>query len=128
MRINNTSALVTGGASGLGEATARALRQAGATVTLFDRDEGRAKALADELGGATGYVGGDVGDPEAVSAAVELAAAAGEFRLTVCCAGIGWAQRTIGRNGEPHDFDAFKTVVNVNLIGTFNVMRIAAGA
>jgi NAD(P)-dependent dehydrogenase (short-subunit alcohol dehydrogenase family) len=57
-----------------------------------------------------------------------LAVAAGEFRIAVSCAGIGWAQRTIGRNGEPHDFDAFKTVVNVNLIGTFNVMRIAASA
>jgi NAD(P)-dependent dehydrogenase (short-subunit alcohol dehydrogenase family) len=128
MRINNTSALVTGGASGLGEATARALRAAGATVTLFDRDEARAKALADDLGGATSYVAGDVGDPEAVGQAVELAVAAGEFRVAVSCAGIGWAQRTIGRTGEPHDLDAFKTVVAVNLIGTFNVMRIAASA
>jgi NAD(P)-dependent dehydrogenase (short-subunit alcohol dehydrogenase family) len=128
MRINNTSALVTGGASGLGAATAKALRAAGATVTIFDRDEARAKAFAEELGGATSYVAGDVGDPDAVNQAVELAAAAGEFRITVNCAGIGWAQRTIGRTGEPHDFDAFKTVVNVNLIGTFNVMRLAAGA
>ena len=62
MRINNTSALVTGGASGLGEATARALHAAGATVTLFDRDEARAKATADDIGGATSYVAGDVGD------------------------------------------------------------------
>ncbi|MGD0083834.1 MAG: SDR family NAD(P)-dependent oxidoreductase [Acidimicrobiales bacterium] len=128
MRINNTSALVTGGASGLGAATAQALRAAGATVTIFDRDEARAKAFAEELGGATSYVAGDVGDPEAVNQAVELAATAGEFRITVNCAGIGWAQRTIGRTGEPHDFDAFKTVVNVNLIGTFNVMRLAASA
>jgi NAD(P)-dependent dehydrogenase (short-subunit alcohol dehydrogenase family) len=128
MRINNTSALITGGASGLGEATARALHAAGATVTLFDRDEARAKATAAAIGGATSYVAGDVGDPEAVGQAVELAVAAGEFRIAVSCAGIGWAQRTIGRNGEPHDFDAFKTVVNVNLIGTFNVMRIAASA
>jgi NAD(P)-dependent dehydrogenase (short-subunit alcohol dehydrogenase family) len=128
MRINSTSALVTGGASGLGEATARALHAAGATVTLFDRDEARAKATAEAIGGATTYVAGDVGDPDAVTEAVELAASAGAFRITVSCAGIGWAQRTIGRNGEAHDLDAFKTVVNVNLIGTFNVMRIAAGA
>jgi len=128
MRIDNTSALVTGGASGLGEATARALHAAGATVTLFDRDEARAKATAEDIGGATSYVAGDVGDPDAVTQAVELAASAGEYRITVSCAGIGWAQRTIGRNGEPHDYEAFKTVVNVNLVGTFNVMRIAAGA
>jgi NAD(P)-dependent dehydrogenase (short-subunit alcohol dehydrogenase family) len=128
MRIDNTSALVTGGASGLGEATVRALTEKGAACTIFDRDEGRAKALADELGGSTGYAAGDVGDPAAVEEAVEKAAAAGTFRIVVNCAGIGWAQRTIGRQGEPHDFDAFKTVVNVNLIGSFNVMRIAAGA
>jgi NAD(P)-dependent dehydrogenase (short-subunit alcohol dehydrogenase family) len=128
MDINNTSALVTGGASGLGEATVRALTAKGAMCTIFDRDEARAKTLADELGGGTNYVAGDVGDPDAVTRAVEQAAASGEFRININCAGIGWAQRTIGRQGEPHDFDAFKTVVNVNLIGTFNVMRIAAGA
>ncbi|MHB8244009.1 MAG: SDR family NAD(P)-dependent oxidoreductase [Acidimicrobiales bacterium] len=128
MEINNTSALVTGGASGLGEATVRALTAKGATCTIFDRDETRAKALASELGGGTNYVAGDVGDEEVVALAVDQAAGAGVFRLTVNCAGIGWAQRTIGRQGEPHDFNAFKTVVNVNLIGSFNVMRIAAGA
>jgi len=128
MRIEDTSALVTGGASGLGEATVRALTAKGSVCTIFDRDEGRAKALADELGGKTTYAAGDVGDPAAVEEAVAKAAAAGTFRIVVNCAGIGWAQRTIGRQGEPHDLDAFKTVVNVNLIGSFNVMRIAAGA
>ena len=128
MHINNTAALVTGGASGLGEATVRALSAHGALCTIFDRDEARAKSLADELGGGTSYVAGDVGDADAVTRAVEQAAASGEFRVNVNCAGIGWAQRTIGRQGEPHDFDAFKTVVNVNLVGTFNVMRLAAGA
>ncbi len=128
MEINGTSALVTGGASGLGEATARALSAAGAKVTLFDRDGARARATAADIGGATSYVACDVGDSDAVTRAVEMAREAGELRIAVSCAGIGWAQRTIGRNGEAHDFDAFKTVVNVNLIGTFNVMRIAAGA
>ena len=97
--------------------------------TLFDRDEARAKATAEAIGGATSYVAGDVGDPEAVTRGGR---AGGEpparSASPISCAGIGWAQRTIGRNGEPHDFDAFKTVVNVNLVGTFNVMRIAAGA
>lgn len=128
MDINKTSALVTGGASGLGEATVRALTAKGAVCVIFDRDEERASKLAGELGGGTSYVAGDVGDEEAVGRAVEKAASTGAFRTTVNCAGIGWAQRTIGREGEPHDFNAFKTVVNVNLVGTFNVMRLAAGA
>lgn len=125
---HTTSALVTGGASGLGEATVRALTAKGAACTIFDRDEAKAKALADELGMGTSYAAGDVGDEEAVLSGVEQAASAGQFRITVNCAGIGWAQRLIGREGDPHDYNAFKTVVNVNLIGTFNVMRLAAGA
>ncbi len=128
MLIDNTSALVTGGASGLGEATVRALVRKGAACTIFDRDEARARVLAEELGGATGYAAGDVGDAAAVEDAVAKATEAGTFRIVVNCAGIGWAQRTIGRQGEPHDLEAFKTVVAVNLTGTFNVMRIAAGA
>ncbi len=128
MQIDGVGALVTGGASGLGEATVRALTAKGALVTIFDRDESKARALADQLGGAVSYVSGDVGDPEAVTSAVELASAAAPLRINVNCAGIGWAQRTIDRQGEPHDFEAFKTVVNINLIGTFNVMRLAAAA
>lgn len=128
MEINATSALVSGGASGLGEATARALAARGATVTIFDRDEQRAKSLVTELGAGTSYVAGDVGDPDAVGRAVDQAASSGTLRINVNCAGIGWAQRIIDRSGEPHDFGAFKTVVNVNLVGTFNVMRLAASA
>ncbi len=128
MDIKDCSALVTGGASGLGEATVRALTERGARCTIFDRDEARAKALADELGGGADYVAGDVSDEGDAGRAVAQAATGGDLRITVNCAGIGWAQRTIDREGNPHDLGAFKTVVTVNLIGSFNVMRLAAGA
>ncbi|MGO9583630.1 MAG: SDR family NAD(P)-dependent oxidoreductase [Acidimicrobiales bacterium] len=128
MEISGSGAIVSGGASGLGEATVRALASRGAIVTILDRDEPRARALAEELGAGTSYAAGDVGDPEAVARAVEQAAARAVLRIDVNCAGIAWVQRTIGRQGEPHDFEAFKTVVSVNLIGTFNVMRLAAAA
>jgi NAD(P)-dependent dehydrogenase (short-subunit alcohol dehydrogenase family) len=128
LRIEGTAALVSGGASGLGAATVRALAERGAVVTIFDRDGPRGEALAGELGGAASWVAGDVGDPDAVARAVELAAASGELRINVNCAGVGWAQRTVGRQGEPHDLEAFKTLVAINLIGTFNVMRLAASA
>jgi NAD(P)-dependent dehydrogenase (short-subunit alcohol dehydrogenase family) len=128
MQITGTSAIVTGGASGLGEATVRQLTAKGATCTIFDRDEARAKALAAEVGGGTSYVAGDVGDPEAVRGAVMLAGEAGPLRITVNCAGIGMAMRTVGRDNSPHDLDVFKMIVAVNLIGTFNVMRLAASA
>ncbi|MGH9302927.1 MAG: SDR family NAD(P)-dependent oxidoreductase [Acidimicrobiales bacterium] len=128
MQIDGTAALVTGGASGLGEATVRALTARGAVCTIFDRDAERAESLASSLGESTKVATGDVGDPEAVTEAVAQANGGGTLRIVVNCAGIGWAQRTIDREGALHDLEAFKTVVNVNLVGTFNVMRIAAGA
>jgi NAD(P)-dependent dehydrogenase (short-subunit alcohol dehydrogenase family) len=128
MQISGSGALVSGGASGLGEATVRALVAKGAAVTIFDRDEAKARALVDELGGPTSSVAGDVGDAEAVARAVEQAAATATLRINVNCAGIAWVQRTLGRQGEPHDLEVFKTVISVNLIGTFNVMRLAAAA
>jgi NAD(P)-dependent dehydrogenase (short-subunit alcohol dehydrogenase family) len=128
MRIEGAAALVTGGASGLGEATVRRLTAAGAAVTIVDRDEKRADALAAELGGQVRAIAADVGDPEQVKAAVDLAASGPPLRIAVNCAGIGWAQRTIGRDGSPHDFGAFELVLRVNLIGTFNVLRLAASA
>ena len=126
MDINGSVALVSGGASGLGEATARTLAAAGATVVLADLNADKGKALADELGGS--FVETNVADEDSVRAAVDTAAGAGTFRIAVSCAGIGWAQRTVGRDGSPHDLGAYRKIIEVNLIGTFNVLRLAASA
>jgi NAD(P)-dependent dehydrogenase (short-subunit alcohol dehydrogenase family) len=129
MKTYDVAAVVSGGASGLGEATVRELAARGAAVTILDLQEERGKALADELGGHTTFVRTDVTDPESVQAAVEEATGKDRpLRIAISCAGIGWAQRTVGRGGEPHDFDAFVKVVTVNLVGTFNVMRLAGSA
>ena len=128
MRIEGVGALVTGGASGLGGATVRRLAAAGAAVTIVDRDAARGKALADELGGATRFAEADVADAEQVQAAVDLASGVAPLRIAVNCAGVGWAGRVIARDGTPHDLDAFTFVVRVNLIGTYNVLRLAASA
>jgi NAD(P)-dependent dehydrogenase (short-subunit alcohol dehydrogenase family) len=122
MELNGIGALVAGGASGLGEATARELAARGARVTVADLNEERGAALAAELGG--GFVVADVTDEGQLEAAVE---AAGEIRLAVSCAGIGWAERTVGRDGAAA-LQPFETVVRVNLIGSFNVLRLAAAA
>ena len=128
MRIEGASALVAGGASGLGAATVRALHGAGATVVIADLRTDKGSELAAELGESASFVETNVTDHEAVNAAVEAAASAeGGLRIAVCCAGIGWAQRTAGRQG-PHDLQAFRNVIQVNLIGTFNVLRLAATA
>src|SRR6185437_2177405 len=127
MELNGTSAVISGGASGLGEATARVLAAAGATVVLADLNENRGKQIADEIGGL--FARTDVTDEASVQAAVDLAVATGEpLRAGVSCAGIGWASRTVGRDGTPHDLASYQKVIAVNLIGTFNVMRIAAAA
>jgi NAD(P)-dependent dehydrogenase (short-subunit alcohol dehydrogenase family) len=120
--LERAGALVAGGASGLGEATARELAARGARVTIADLNEDRGAALADELGGT--FAKADVTDEAQVQAAVD---AAGDLRLAVSCAGIGWAERTVGRDG-PAALGPFETVVRVNLIGTFNVLRLAAAA
>jgi NAD(P)-dependent dehydrogenase (short-subunit alcohol dehydrogenase family) len=122
MRIEGAGALVAGGASGLGAATARRLAAGGARVTVADVNEEAGSALAAELEAA--FVRCDVTDEEQVRAAVE---AAGALRISVCCAGIGWAEKTAGRRG-PHSLEPFATVIRVNLIGTFNVLRLAAAA
>ena len=127
MEINRTAAIVSGGASGLGEATVRALAAAGSRVVIADLNEARGKAVADEVGGL--FARTDVSDGDSVRAAVHTAASTGApLRFIVNCAGIGWAQRTVGRDGEPHDPAAFSKVIGVNLIGTFNLMSIGAAA
>jgi len=126
MKLNGSVALVTGGASGLGAATARRLAAGGARVLIVDRDETRGQALAGELGAA--FARADVTDPAQVEAAVAAAGQLGTLRIAVSCAGVGFASRTLDRTGKPHDLDVFKTVIGVNLIGTFNVLRLAAAA
>jgi NAD(P)-dependent dehydrogenase (short-subunit alcohol dehydrogenase family) len=128
MEIEGTGALVAGGASGLGEATARALVEAGATVTIADLNAEKGEAVATELGEAASFVQADVTDEATIAAAVEQAASAsGGLRISVCCAGIGWAER-VAHKGGPHNLELFTNVVKVNLIGTFNVLRFAAAA
>ncbi|SFK33467.1 NAD(P)-dependent dehydrogenase, short-chain alcohol dehydrogenase family [Streptosporangium canum] len=127
MDLNGAAAIISGGASGLGEATARDLAAHGATVVIADLNEERGKSLADELGGV--FVKTDVSDEEQVQAAVDAAVATGKpLRVVVNSAGIGWATRTVNRDGSPHDLASYRKVIEVNLIGTFNLMRIGAAA
>jgi NAD(P)-dependent dehydrogenase (short-subunit alcohol dehydrogenase family) len=127
--LTGTSSVVTGGASGLGEAAARLLAQRGASVVVADLQEDKGKAVAAAVGGA--YVRTDVTDEAQVIEAVTAAGELGPLRTLVCAAGIGWASRTVGRDGEfasAHDLGAFTKVIGINLIGTFNCIRIAATA
>ncbi len=126
MKLTDAVALVTGGASGLGAATVRHLVAGGAKVVIADRDEERGTALATELGAT--FVKTDITDAAQVEAAIAAASALGPLRIAVGCAGVGWAARTLDKTGKPHDYDLFKTVVGINLIGTFNVLRLAAAA
>jgi NAD(P)-dependent dehydrogenase (short-subunit alcohol dehydrogenase family) len=125
MRIEDSSALVVGGASGLGKATVRRLHEQGAIVTIADVNAERGATLASELG--VEFVACDVRDESQVQTAVERAAANGGLRIAVCCAGIGWAQKVAGSKG-PHALMPFETTIQINLIGTFNVLRLAATA
>lgn len=127
MQIEGLSALVTGGGSGLGEATAREIAKRGGRVTLLDLGRSRGAEVAREIGSHAQFVEADVTDAEAVDAAVERAIEAfGPLRALVNCAGIGSAARTVARDGTPFDLDAFRLVVEVNLVGTFNCIRLAA--
>ncbi len=129
MDLNGISAIVTGGASGLGEATVRELTARGATCVVVDMNPEKGEAVAKDVSGI--FVQADVANPEQVIAAVEAAKDLGPLRALVTAAGIGWATRTIGRDGEyasAHDLDVFKKVIEVNLVGTFNCIRLAASA
>ncbi len=128
MDIKGSSALITGGASGLGEATARKLASEGVRVTVFDRNEERAKEVVAEMGGQANLVAGDVTDPDDCQRAVDQAADGGNLRIAVNCAGTGWVGRVINRDGSPHDLEPFRFIQNLNVIGTFNVMTKAASA
>ena len=128
MEINGSSAIVTGAASGLGEATARKLAAEGVRVTVFDRNGERAKEVAEEIGDLANFVAGDVTDPDDCQKAVDQAADGGNLRIAVNCAGTGWIGRVINRDGSPHDLGAFQFIQNLNVIGTFNVMTKAASA
>jgi len=130
MDLNGRSAIVTGGAGGLGAATVRHLVGLGVGVAIFDRDAVAASELADELGAAAAAVAGDVNDDTDVAAAIDAARALGTLSIVVNIAGGGvrGAGRTIGRDGTPHDKDAFLATMMMNAIGTFNVTRLAAAS
>lgn len=124
MRIDQTSAIITGGASGLGEATARHFRQQGAQVTILDRDATRGAAIATDIGAT--FVETDVTDEASVAHAIATAKThMGQITAAVNCAGIATGEKTLGKNG-PHDLTAFRRTIDINLIGSFNVARLAA--
>jgi len=126
MRIEGSAALVVGGASGLGEATVRALHARGADVTIADVNADKGAALSDELG--LDFVACDVREEDQVQGAGEKAAGSdGGLRIAVCCAGTGWAQKIAGSKG-PHPLMPFETIIAINLIGTFNALRFSAAA
>ena len=129
MDINGASAIVTGGASGIGAATARLLASKGAKVVIADLQADKGEALAKEIGGAFCKV--DVTKTEDIMNAIEMAKDMGPLRVLVNSAGIGWAQRTIGKDGSydsAANIEAFKKVIAINLVGTFDCIRLAATA
>lgn len=129
MDINGASAIVTGGASGIGAASARRLAAKGARVVVADLQAERGEELANEIGGA--FVSVDVTDTAQIEEAVNKAGELGPLRAVVNSAGVGWAQRTIGKDGEfasAHNLDVYKKVLAINLIGTFDCIRLAATA
>lgn len=129
MDLNGISAIVTGGASGLGEATVRQLAARGAKVVVVDMNADKGEAVAKDVGGV--FAQADVTNTEQVIAAVEAAKEMGPLRALVTAAGIGWATRTIGKDGQyesAFDLDVYRKVLEVNLVGTFNCIRLAATA
>ena len=129
MELNGSSAVVTGGASGIGAAAARQLAAKGAKVVVADLQEDAGNAVADQIGGAFCKV--DVTNTDDIINAVELATSMGPLKALVNSAGIGWAQRTVGKDGSydsAANLEAFQRVININLIGTFDCIRLGATA
>ena len=124
LNLEGASAIVTGGASGIGEAVSRQLADLGAHVVIADLNEDKGEALAAEIKGI--FVKTNVASEEDAAAAVLAASDAGPLRVLVNSAGIGWAARTVDRNNNPAPLDAFKKVVDINLVGSFNMLRLAA--
>lgn len=124
MNVNGTSAVVTGGASGLGAATARRLAAQGARVVIVDLPESMGKAFAEEIGGV--FAPADVTDPVALEAALDVAESLAPLRVLVHCAGRGGTVRLVEKDGTPGSLQLYETIVRINLIGTFNVLRLAA--
>ncbi|MHB8189718.1 MAG: SDR family NAD(P)-dependent oxidoreductase [Ferrimicrobium sp.] len=128
MRLTDTVAVVTGGASGLGYATAKALSEAGASVVIVDRNAEAGSEAAAALGASVHFHLGDVTDADSLSHAFIRAEALGQVRVAVSCAGIGIAERTLDRSGSPHSKESFERVIGVNLIGTFHLLRLGAAS
>lgn len=128
MDINGIGALVTGGASGLGRATAERLVKLGAKVTIVDLPTSNGAAVADEIGGGTCFVAADVTSPEQIEAAVAVAGEAAPLRATVHCAGRSHTLRVLDKEGNPCPLDLYEGVIRTNLIGSFNVLRLSAAA
>lgn len=126
VNLTGSSAVVTGGASGIGEASARQLAEAGCKVVIADLNEEKGPQVAEEIGGA--FVRCDVTKPEDAAAAVAKACELGPLRVCVNSAGLGLPARTLDKHNEPMDLEGFRFVINVNLIGTFNVLSHAASA
>jgi NAD(P)-dependent dehydrogenase (short-subunit alcohol dehydrogenase family) len=124
--VAGSVALVTGGASGLGAATARRLAAAGARVVILDLPTSAGADVAASLPGGARFAPADVTDAEAVERAVALAAEAGDLRVLVCCAGVGAPAKVVGRDGAPMPLDHFTRTLDINLVGTFNAVRLAA--
>lgn len=126
--MKNVVALVTGGASGLGKATVERIVRDGGKAVIVDRDVERGEALAKALGDAALFVATDVTNADQIQAAVDAASALGTLNVAVSCAGVGWAARTVDKEGKPHDLGLFEKIIAVNLVGTFNVLRLSAAA